>query len=147
MRSLVIDDEFVALSKLVSLLAPLGPADAVTSGQQAMAMFRKALEGGRPYDLVTIDIEMPDINGIVLLGRLQWEEQARHGPPAKKVMVTATSSPSRVKAAAAGKCDAYLVKPVLREVLMKKLANMGLIPSETANPVASPVSTTQDVAK
>jgi two-component system, chemotaxis family, chemotaxis protein CheY len=146
MRSLVVDDEMVAVDKLISLLAPLGSAEPATRGQQALELFRKALEEGCPYDLVTIDIEMPDMNGIMLLSRLRWEEQTRHGAPAKKIMVTAHSTTSRVIAAATGKCDAYLVKPVQRDVLLDKLARLGMLPAEPAQAATSPAGAPQDVA-
>jgi two-component system chemotaxis response regulator CheY len=119
MNSLVVDDEFVALSKLVSLLTPLGPCDAATSGNQALKLFSKALKNASPYDLVTIDIEMSDMNGIALLGRLQQEEQVQSGKRARKIMIS-------------GKCDAFLVKPVKQATLLAKLAELGLIPSGQA---------------
>jgi two-component system, chemotaxis family, chemotaxis protein CheY len=129
MRSLVIDDEFVALNKLVGLLTPFGQCDAATSGCQALEMFCRALKDTCPYRLVTIDINMPDINGIVLLGRLQQAERVVACISARKLMVTAASSESHVLAAATGDCDGFLVKPVRRTVLLQKLQALGLVPA------------------
>jgi two-component system chemotaxis response regulator CheY len=134
MRSLAIDDEFVALSKMTLLLEPFGACDAATSAQQALDLFCQAIREGDPYQLVTIDINMPDMNGLTLLGRLQREEQARGCPRAKKLIVTAASTPRNVQAAVSGECDGFLVKPVRREVLLTKLTALGLLPDTVAPP-------------
>jgi two-component system chemotaxis response regulator CheY len=132
MRSLAIDDEFVALSKMVTLLEPFGQCDAATSSQQALELYRKALQEGCPYALVTIDINLPDTNGIALLERLHSEERRRGARRAWKLMVTAESTASNVLAAASGECDGFLVKPVRRAVLVRKLATLGLLPESIA---------------
>jgi two-component system, chemotaxis family, chemotaxis protein CheY len=132
MRSLVVDDEFVALHKMIGLLAPLGECDAATNGQQAVDMFCTALAGDKPYDLVTIDIEMPVMGGIAVLRRLQFEEQNSQRPPAAKIMVSAAASPTNVMAAGSSHCQAFLVKPVRREMLMEKLVALGLIQAAPA---------------
>jgi two-component system, chemotaxis family, chemotaxis protein CheY len=124
MRTLSIDDDFVALAKMVTLLGPLGQCDAATCSRQAMELFAMALNRGRPYELVTIDINLPDINGIALLGRLQAEERRRNAPHSAKLMITAESTASNVLASLTGECDGFLVKPVRRAVLMDKLAKL-----------------------
>lgn len=127
MRSLVIDDEFVALTKMTGLLGALGECDAATSGEQALMMFIKALENHKPYTLVTIDINMPDVNGITLLGRFNAEEKVRGCPRSRKFVVTAESRVANVRAALASDCDGFLVKPVRRAVLLEKLVAVDLL--------------------
>ncbi|MCG3139135.1 MAG: hypothetical protein HJJLKODD_03014 [Phycisphaerae bacterium] len=128
MHSLVIDDEFVSLSKMVIMLEPLGHCDAATNGHQALSLFRQALEESRPYVLVTIDINMPDINGLMLLESLRLEEQKHVAPPAKKLIITADSSTLNVMLAVNKNCDGFLVKPVRQSVLIEKLTALKLIP-------------------
>lgn len=132
MRSLAIDDEFVALSKMVAMLEPFGQCDAATSGQQALDLFCKALKEASPYRLVTIDINLPDTNGIMLLGRLQREERRCEAPRARKLVVTAESTTSNVLAALTGECDGFLAKPVRRAVLLEKLAALSLLTENVA---------------
>jgi two-component system, chemotaxis family, chemotaxis protein CheY len=130
MRILAVDDEFVALSKLVTLLEPLGQCDAFTSGYQALNQFRKVLAEGESYDLLLIDINLQDANGLDLLARFQKIEREFQVGSARKVIVTAESTSSNVAAAVAGRCDGFLVKPVRRAVLMEKLAALQLVPFE-----------------
>jgi two-component system chemotaxis response regulator CheY len=127
MRSLAIDDEFVALSKMVAMLEPFGQCDAAMTSRQALDLFRSALKEARPYDLVTIDINLPDMSGITLLERLQQEEEQRNAPRARKIMVTAESTMSNVLAAASGECDGFLAKPVRGALLGEKLVDLGLL--------------------
>jgi two-component system chemotaxis response regulator CheY len=127
MRSLAIDDEFVALSKMVAMLKPFGQCDAAMTSHQALELFCTALKEARPYGLVMIDINLPDINGITLLGRLQEEELRRNAPRARKLMVTADGTMGNVLAAASGECDGFLVKPVHRAMLNEKLVALGLV--------------------
>lgn len=136
MRSLAIDDEFVALSKMVAMLEPFGPCDAATSAQQALELHCKALSEACPYRLITIDINMPGTNGIALLGLLQAEERRRNAPRSRKLIVTAESTASNVLAALTGECNGFMVKPVRRAVLLDKLAALGLLPDSMAKQAA-----------
>ncbi len=127
MRSLVVDDEFVALSKLKTLLEAYGQVDTASDGPRALELFRQALEARNPYHLVTLDIEMPGMDGVNLLRKLVQEEHIRGAMLSRKIMVTAASSKANVWMSLLAKCDAFLVKPVRREVLEKHLAALGLV--------------------
>jgi two-component system chemotaxis response regulator CheY len=127
MKCLVVDDEFVALTTLTTLLADVAQCDAATHGQQAIQMFSSAIIRRAPYDLITIDIQMPDMDGFALLKRLREEELLHNATPAKKIMVTASSSAHNVNKAVTNRCDQFLVKPVSKKLLFRKLADLGLI--------------------
>jgi len=126
MRSLVVDDEEVALFKLKALLEAYGPVDAATCGQEALNLFRRALETGNPYQLVTLDIQMPGMDGLTLLRVLVHEEGLRRVTPARKIMVSAASTQANVWMSMLARCDGFLVKPVRRETLEERLSALGL---------------------
>ncbi len=147
MHSLVIDDEFVALTKLALLLEPLGQCDAATSGQQGLDYFIRSFQNGCPYHLVTIDINMPDISGITLLGRLRRAMESWGGPRPRMLIVTAASTTSNVLAAMTGECDGFLAKPVKRNVLFAKLGELGLLSSAVARPTVAPTGGAERVAR
>jgi DNA-binding NarL/FixJ family response regulator len=48
-------------------------------------------------------------------------------PPAKKIVITASTSTNYVYQAKDNKCDAYLMKPVKQENLIEKLKAIGII--------------------
>lgn len=127
MRFLVIDDEFIALTKLVTLLSEYGECDAATCARQAIDMFTHAVNEGNPYNLISIDIDMPEVNGFQLVNMFFRQEEISHVAPAKKIIVSAASDQRNVLIAARKGCDSFLVKPVRREVLAKKLRELSLI--------------------
>ena len=127
MRTLVVDDEFVALTKLTTLLSKYGKCEAATNGVQAFKMFTKAVNRLQPYDLITIDIEIPEMNGFELLKNICEEEKAMKVLPSKKIMISVGGSPDNIYRAAINACDVFLIKPITKEVLEIKLKELGLI--------------------
>ena len=122
MRILLIDDEPVALTKLELMLRThVGPCDTAVSGIKATERFVRAIGENRPYDLVTIDIDLPDITGLDLLKRFSALETKNRVAPSKKIMVTAHSNADFV-IQARSHCDAYLVKPIRRAALLEKIS-------------------------
>ncbi len=136
MRVLVVDDDFIALSKLVAILGRYGECEAATYGKQAMKMFCDAAAQGHPYDLITLDIEMPEINGIELLKMMVEKEDISQIPRAKKIMITGSSSRGNVFQAVENRCDAFLVKPVTSDVMSRLLVKLGLRLLEPEKPTA-----------
>ncbi|PID40888.1 MAG: hypothetical protein CR984_00900 [Proteobacteria bacterium] len=128
MRILLIDDEPVALTKLELMLTNVGACDIAGSGIEATELFVKAIGENQPYDLVTIDIELPDITGIDLLNRFCLLEQKNGMQPAKKIMVTAHSKMDYV-VKVRDKCDAFVLKPIRKATLLSKIDE--LCPPET----------------
>lgn len=133
MRTLVIDDEFVALTKMTAVLSEHGVCHAATSGTQALEMFVKAATSGQPYTLVTIDINMPHMDGYAVIQQLRLQERRLKITPARKIIVSAAADTDNVMRAARSDCDGFLVKPVSRETLLKKLLPMGLLDAAQAS--------------
>lgn len=127
MRILVVDDEYVALTKLMSIMSEYGQCDAATNGKQALDLFRKALLQGQPYNVALIDIELPELNGIQLLQIIN-DREAVAGIHSVKMVVSVASTTRNILQAAANHCDAFIVKPVKRAVLAEKLELHGFRP-------------------
>jgi CheY-like chemotaxis protein len=138
MKSLVVDDEFVALTKMVMLLGRYGQCDAATHGKQAINMFCEAYAKGVPYELVTLDLDLPGMTGLELLQVLNEKEQLRQMQPARKLVITANPSRTNVYQAMESRCGGFLVKPVSAEALAKALTQLGFTP-----PVQTPAQTSE----
>jgi two-component system chemotaxis response regulator CheY len=126
MKSLIVEDGFVARTVMLELLSPFGPCDVAVDGQEAIDAVRNSLEAADPYDLICLDVMMPGCDGTEVLTRMhELEEQAGIllGDGAKVFMIT--SSSRHVLASFRANCDAYLVKPVdpgrLQELLAQHL--------------------------
>lgn len=131
MNILIIDDDYVTQLAMTNMLSQYGNCETAEDGEEAIAAFRQALSAGQPYDLITIDIDMPGLNGIEVLDFLINQEKKSRLPHAKKIMVSAKGSPKNVVAATRSHCDAFLVKPVRKHVILKKLIELGLLDKDT----------------
>jgi two-component system response regulator AlgR len=113
-RILVVDDEEIVLQ---SCRRALGDGqrvvDTVSSGAEAL----KRIEEGR-YDVVLLDIMMPDMNGIEVARHLAARSSAQHPPPAV-IFVTAFDEHA-LQAFEVQALD-YLLKPVRAERLVGAL--------------------------
>ncbi len=110
--ALVIDDETPALDELSYLLRTNFPIDPVHAAQNASDALRHLQE--RRYDVVFLDVRMPELNGIELGNVLR-----RFAAPPAIVYVTAYEEYA-VRAFDIGACD-YLLKPVSRARLRTAL--------------------------
>ncbi len=127
MKTLVVDDELVSRKKMIKILNDFSQCDSVKNGKAAVRVFRAAIEAGTPYDLVTLDIFMPDLDGTRILSMLrEIEVELNLKVKAKILMVTSHSDTETVKACL-GKCNGYVVKPFNREILVDKLTKLSLL--------------------
>jgi DNA-binding response OmpR family regulator len=107
-RVLVVDDEPVVLNSVRKTLVRRGyVVDESFTGREALARF-----SGDPYQLVLLDLRLPDINGLDLLAKIKREH-----PNVPVVIVTGYASiESAVEAIQRGASD-YLPKPFTPEEL------------------------------
>jgi len=125
-RFLIIEDDFVSITKLKTILSKYAQCDVATNAGQAFRMITDLLDGGDNYDLLLVDINLPDMNGLELVKAVSHKETQTTCPKAKKVVVTAEGNLLNVKKAAEYKCDSFLVKPTRKELLLQKLAAVGI---------------------
>ncbi|MEI6415153.1 MAG: response regulator, partial [Pseudomonadota bacterium] len=63
MKILIADDEFPNRKLLRDYLKSYGHCDMVANGKAALELFTADLEDGDPYDVVFLDIMMPEMDG------------------------------------------------------------------------------------
>jgi two-component system chemotaxis response regulator CheY len=133
MRVLVVEDEPVSSKVLCTMLSRYGDVSSVENGKEAINQFLEALDNDEPFDLVLLDIMMPEVNGQEALAEIRAIESER-GISSKSacrvIMTTALDDPQNLYLAHASGCNDYLVKPIRRESLMKLLNRMGFCLSD-----------------
>lgn len=67
MRILIAEDDFIARKVLSRMVAHLGESDMAADGTEAMEALRLAWDTGQPYELVFLDIMMPEADGRAVL--------------------------------------------------------------------------------
>lgn len=59
MKTLIVEDDFMARSLLSTLLADYGICHEAVNGQEALEVIERAFKENDPYDLICLDIMMP----------------------------------------------------------------------------------------
>ncbi|MCP4683001.1 MAG: response regulator [Desulfobacterales bacterium] len=134
MKTLIVDDDLSTIALLQGFLSPYGECASATNGKDALNSFVKALVGNEPYDLICLDISMPDMDGHQVLSELRSFEDEISVPSNRKVkvfMVSAESKKTNMFKAFKGQCDAYLPKPVGNNDILKQVYLMGLVDADT----------------
>lgn len=130
MKTLIVEDELISRTILRKFLKEFGPTYTVVNGREAVKAVRAALEEGSHYNLICLDIMMPEMDGHEALKQIRALEAASgiiFPGGAKIVMTTAVGNMGSYSKAFDSLCDAYLVKPFNRDRLMKKLRSLGLV--------------------
>ena len=131
MKILIVDDDFMIRRILKDILSPFGDCDVVTDGSEALQAFRLAWEENAPYDLICMDIMMPDMDGQQSLREIRALEEKleiEQTDEVKVVMVSALDDPKNVvQAFSKGGATSYIVKPIEKEKLLSEIRRLGLI--------------------
>lgn len=129
MKSLVIDDQVTARMLLKCLLEDLGPVAEGTSATSGISTYRAALRSDKPFDLVCVDLGLPDRNGLEVVREIRAAEAAQGmmpGDGAKVLVITASDDPLHEDAARGQRVDAFLKKPLSYDVLKDALQRAGV---------------------
>ena len=143
MKVLVAEDDFVSRKILHQLLKAHGECDFAVDGKEAIEAFEAALASREPYDLICLDINMPQLSGLEVLKQIR-ELEERQGigglDGVKIVMTTAQDDPASVLGAFKAGCEAYVVKPLDLKKLLSTVLELGIQP-------ASPISVSDQKTK
>jgi two-component system chemotaxis response regulator CheY len=131
MRILIVEDDFVGRKVMHQLLLEYGECDVAVDGVEAVKAFDLAWEAKQPYDVMFLDIMMPNMSGHEALKIIRDKEKERGVTPQKEVRVIMTSALDDVKNVTQsffqGGASAYLVKPIERRKVIEELRKLGLV--------------------
>lgn len=128
MKTLIVEDDFLARALLSTLLSEYGPCHLVVDGEEAVSAISTAYDKGDPYDLVCLDIMMPVMDGQKALETIRKDESKRGISKGVHIfMVTALDDEENRKKAEKSGCQAYLTKPLNKQQIIDKLEEMKLI--------------------
>ncbi len=130
MRVLIIEDDAISRMLLQKYLAPYGECHTVVNGKEATEAFHLSLERNQPYDLICLDIMMPEMDGQETLRNIRAIEKKGEISPtdkAKVIMTTVLTDDKNIMDAFAAGCDAYIVKPIDKDKLIEKIKELDLL--------------------
>lgn len=136
LRCLIVEDDELSRELLSLQMESYAACDLAENGRVGVDRFMEALQSGHPYDLILLDIVMPEMDGLEAAKAIRaLEEKQGIGIESgvNIVVLSSLNTPQDViQAYVAAQSAAYLVKPVQPEKLVKTLRKLNLIPAENA---------------
>ncbi|GAB1481852.1 response regulator [Treponema sp.] len=130
LRMLIVEDEFLSRKLVGRYIDKFGTYDIAVNGTEAVEAVRGAYEEKKPYDVVFLDIMMPEKDGLTVLKEIRELEDTLGISAAeglKIIMTTALGDAKSVMQAFRSQCEAYITKPYTEEAFAKELKKVGLI--------------------
>ncbi len=127
MRALVVDDCMLTREMLAMALEKYASVDRAENGADAVRMATEAMDSETPYNLICMDLNMPEMTGHEALRLIRYQEEHKGTAfRSKAFMITSSSSPDdMMEALLSGDCDDYLTKPVLLKTFAELLNKHG----------------------
>lgn len=130
MRILLAEDDFASRKFMDKYLSRYGECDITVDGKEAVDAFMMAIAEGEPYDLICLDVMMPEMDGYQALNRIreiEREQGIKEDRAVKIIMTTALNEEKNVKKAFDMNCTAYSGKPIDTKKFEILLRRIGLI--------------------
>jgi two-component system chemotaxis response regulator CheY len=130
LRMLLAEDDFASRLLLQTFLSRYGECHVAVHGREAVEAVRLALQRERNYDLICMDIMMPEMDGREAVRQIRGMEEAQgiFSPYGAKIVMTTTVDDIReVIHCFKELCDAYLVKPIDLGILLGHMKSYKLV--------------------
>ena len=130
MKVLIAGDDFASRKFMLRFFEKYGECDVTVDGKEAVEAYKMAIECGEPYDLICLDIMMPEMDGhqaLKTIRKIEEESDVAEDERVKIVMTTALSETRHVTKAFENGCTAYAGKPINQDKLEAMLKKFKLI--------------------
>ena len=130
MKILIAEDDLASRKFLFKFLSAYGDCDVTVDGMEALDAFMLAWDEGTPYQLICLDIMMPNLDGIKTLKAIRDIEKQKgvdNKSRAKVIMTTALNEKENVYTAFESGCEAFAAKPIDTQKLIEVIKKLDLI--------------------
>ena len=119
-RFLIVDDTAAARDGIRKILNKLGftSVDEAIDGRMAIEKLKVAADESRPYAVVFLDLNMPEMDGLKTLEVIRKEPIIQHTPVV--VVTTESAKPTVISAVMKG-VSGFVVKPFSPDDIKKKV--------------------------
>jgi two-component system chemotaxis response regulator CheY len=124
---LIVEDEFLSRQLLSMYLEGYGRYDIAVNGQEAVNAVMSSYETKSPYDIVFMDIMLPDKDGLTALKEIREYESSHEifgSATCKIIMMTALSDAGTVMESFKNQCEGYVTKPYSKEMVDETIAKL-----------------------
>ncbi len=120
LKALIVDDSELSRCMTGTIIGKVFSYDEAVNGRDGVAMHRKAVENGTPYDIIFMDIVMPEMDGKEAVRKIRDYESA-NGLEAKPiVMISASEMLGDIE----GLVNGLFRKPTSRDLMNELLQNI-----------------------
>jgi len=131
MRTLIVEDEPTSATIIQEILSVFGDCILCNDGNEAIDLFKQNLIDNTPFDLICMDIMMPELDGQEALKKIRALESKHEINTANKVKVIMTTAledqKNVIEAFYKGGAASYIVKPINKQKLLDEIRKLGLI--------------------
>ena len=130
-KILIADDEAINKIIMKEALSKYGLCDIVSDGLAAVEAYNKSLLNNDPFDLICLDIMMPELDGqgaLLQIREMEKQSGLTGSNASKVIMITALDDPKNImQAMVKGECNGYLTKPIDLDELDNLLTELGFV--------------------
>ncbi len=131
MKTLIVEDDATNRQLLVEFLSQYGSIHEAANGFAALDLFTEAHNQGEPFNLICLDIMMPDLDGqetLKEIREIETDREINSQDIVKVIMMTGLIDKDNITSAFVdGGCHAYLTKPVSFKEITTQLLELELI--------------------
>lgn len=128
LRMLVVEDDFVTRHLEISLIRNFGECEVAVNGKEAVSAFELRSIEGRPYDLILLDIMIPEMDGHGVLKRIrEFEDErgVREIDRTKVIIISGLRDMGNISRSFREQTDSYIVKPITKKKIERELSRLG----------------------
>lgn len=128
MRILIVDDDVTSGLVMKKMLGRYGETILASDGRQAFDVFKEHIKCKKPFDLMFLDIMMPEMDGQEVLKNIrdfELENAITGSDGIKIIMTTALDDNKNIISAFRSQCEGYIVKPVSLTKIKNQMNTLG----------------------
>jgi two-component system chemotaxis response regulator CheY len=129
-KCLLVDDDELEREMIAQYLDGVAACDMAVNGREAVDKFKAAHDEGSPYDLLIMDIMMPEMDGHAAgreIRRFEREKGISMVNQVKILILSALNTPmDAMESFMAAQSAAHLSKPIGKDKLREALSKLGL---------------------
>ncbi|MBN1604113.1 MAG: response regulator [Chitinispirillaceae bacterium] len=128
MRILIVDDDVTSGLVMQKMLVRYGETTITSDGRQALDVFKEHIKGKKPFDLMFLDIMLPEMDGQEVLKNIrdfELENAITGSDGIKIIMTTALDDNKNIISAFRSQCEGYIVKPVSLTKIKNQMNTLG----------------------
>ena len=131
MKTLIVEDDYISRLFLWKILNKYGTVHIAVNGNEAIEAVTNAVKSGESYDLICLDIMMPELDGLTFLRKIRMMEDKKKITLEKRstiFIISALAEDEQLIQTVKNQYDNYIGKPIVKAVLIDNIKKAGLLP-------------------